>query len=189
MAAKATYDYLGGMTLTERANALSLASIPQTYTDLVIFLTGTYQNDVSGASGSTNVYLGFNDDTTNQIINFGYAYLNNTSYGKAYSASDNGGINGVYLTSGSNWSSDRTCAEIIHVGDYSSTTKFKTVLTRDIRVHGGNGSVNSYVQGCCAVYRTTTAINKINLSVPIGNIPNNKFEIGTQLSVYGIEKA
>lgn len=188
MAAKATYDYLGGTTLTSRAQTISLASIPSTYTDLAVFLTGAFQNNVTGASSSMNIFLQLNDDTTNQIVNYGYVYTNGANYGKGYGASDNsaGGINGVYLTTGSNWHSDRTSGEIVHIADYSSTSKYKTILTRDLRIHGGFGIPNTYVQGTCAVYKTLTAINKITMS---SQSTTNKFEIGTQLSVFGIERA
>lgn len=188
MAAGATFDYIGSTVLSSRAVTLTVSSIPSTYTDLVCFLYGTFQNDVSTYSGSTNVYLQINGDTTTNSHNYIYNYGGTAAPGGSGGAGG-GTYDGIYLTSGKNWHSHTYSADMIYVGDYASTSKHKTVLVRSMREAGSYPSAATnagYFQWNSAVWRSTSAVTSI---VATCADANRKFEIGTTLAVYGIAKA
>jgi hypothetical protein len=66
---------------------------------------------------------------------------------------------------------------ILQIQNYSNTTTYKTALTR-------NGLASTALQAVVGLWRSTSAINRIDLSPGSGN-----FEVGSTFSLYGIANA
>ena len=150
---------LATTTLGSSAATITFGSIPATYRDLVIYLTGT-----SGAGQNMSIYL--NGDTT--ASNYPSVYAGGDG-GTASSGTLNNYIGGVY---GSNLSTN-----VINIFDYAQTDKHKTLLSR-LSV-----STNAASMIACR-WANTAAVTSIQLALPA-----TTFSTGTVVSLYGIVSA
>jgi hypothetical protein len=154
-----TYDSIASTTLGSTATYYDFTSISQTYTDLVIVVSGT-------TNSATNVWLQFNSDTGSN-----YSYIN--LFGQPNNST--GSYEGI----------DQTvayCGNIgtvispteININNYTSTNTFKSVLTR-------SNVANDYVLEYVNLWRSTAAIT----SIRVGS--GQTYQIGTTFALYGIK--
>lgn len=133
-----TYIPLQTTTLGSSASSITFASIPNSYRDLVLIISG-------GSSGALNTFkFDFNNDTGNKSIVIMRAYSGNID---SYTAS-----NLYTITDGSNYHS------VIQIMDYSATDKNKNVLIHDTLM----GQTRTYLNA--GRWASNAAITSIKLS-------------------------
>ena len=164
MAAGSTYTPIATTTLGSTATSYTFSSIPSTYTDLVLIISGK-------STGPTDAWLQFNSDTATN-------YSDTRLYGNGTSAVSERNSNAVktYLDS-SVYLSTNQCNYVVSIMNYSNTTTYKTVLSRF-----NNSAVGTNTN--VGLWRSTSAIN----SVKIG-LDGNSYDIGTSFTLYGIKAA
>ena len=161
MAAKTgTYTLINSTTLSTAAATVTFSSIPGTYTDLVIVITGT-------VSIANNPTLQFNSDTGS---NYSWTYLSGSG---TAAASGRGSSQTSILTGGFGTSTIGNA--IYHIQDYSNATTNKTVINRHNR---SDDSVTTWV----GLWRSTAAITSVILGAGGGN-----WNSGSTFKLYGIE--
>jgi hypothetical protein len=161
MAALSSYTPIATHTIATAVNSYTFSSVPSTYTDLQLVISGTL------SSGAT-MQLVFNGDTTN-VYSATSLYGDGTSpYSSRLSnnASYQAWIGNAYTTQFS---------AIVNIMNYANTTTYKTLLSRM------NNSANN-VFAVTSMWRSTAAINSIEVKVAGGL----NLAVGTTLSLYGI---
>lgn len=151
-------------TLGTAASTITFSSIPSTYTDLrLIFITTT---SINGA----NINLRFNSDT-------GTNYSSTWLEGNGTSASSYRATNDTrfQLTNGAGTTTIPSFT-ILDIFNYAGST-YKTALDNVSGDTNGSGYVFRSVQ----MWRSTSAINRIDLTPTSGN-----FNAGTTATLYGI---
>lgn len=174
MAAKTgTYTLIASNTLGSNTASITFSSIPGTYTDLVLVAIGA----LDGANWVPT--LQFNSDT-------GTNYSTTLLEGSGSSAISERLTNKVEIfpgyTNGA-WGTTLGSNNIIfNIADYSNSTTYKTVLSRN----NSNDSTNSYPGTVAAVslWRSTSAITSI--VVKVGGAGAN-LKSGSTFKLYGIE--
>jgi hypothetical protein len=159
-----TYVALDKITTTGSAASVTLNSINQGYTDLVIVVDGI---DTSG--GIAALQLQFNGDTASN-----YSRTSMSGNGSSASSDRNStsGIMAGGLTSGS-----VRYNNIIQIMNYSNTTTYKTALFR------GNVS-DALVRASVGMWISTSAITSVTIYSG-----NGAFADGSTISLYGIAAA
>jgi hypothetical protein len=159
-----TYDLITSSTLGSPATGIDFTSIPSTYTDLRLIVTGVR---VSG--GALN--FRFNNDSGSN-----YFYERAVANGSSLGAS----VNGATTSIGTNgWNSTYPQIWIMDILRYSGTTK-KSSIMRMAADESGGGEMAWF----CATYNVTTAISQINMFISAGTIA-----AGFTASLYGILRA
>lgn len=159
----ATYESIASQTLGSGSTGINFSSIPATYTDLVVVITGT-------VSSNDSYGFRFNGDTATNYSFTGW-------YGSG------GNVYGTYKTTGaskieSGRSSTTQGIALFYVSQYANTNVFKTTF--------GKGTIpSSYLNSHVGLWRSTAAINAINISTYAGYTMNT----GTVFSLYGIKAA
>jgi hypothetical protein len=161
MPAGNTYEAIATNTLGSNTASVTFSSIPGTYTDLVLIINGTQ-------SSSGYPWFQLNGDTASNYSDTQlYA---TTSVASSRDTNQTLGYSGAFTTSQSTM--------IFHFMNYSNTTTYKTVLTRDQQGIDG-------VWAGCTLWRSTAAINSIYLH----GDGARTFQTGTTFSLYGIKAA
>lgn len=159
---------LATTTLGANAATITLSSIPSTYTDLKVVLTGTIAN----GSGNS-IYLRFNNSATN-------TYSATRVYGDGFGAYSS------RYTSGAD--TRQYVAEYIYsvpylisinVFSYAGSTNKSTLIESSFDDSGGNGKAERTV----GLWQNTSAIDTITFSLN-GSVA--KFASGTTATLYGI---
>ena len=160
-----TYVALSTHTVPSAVSSYTFTSIPQGYTDLVVVC-----NFITSAAQSVEARVG------NGSIDTGNNYSNTALIGKANNtAVSTRRSNFSYFTFfEQNGASSGTW--IMNFQNYSNTTTFKTML-------GRNGSASSDVEASAQLWRSTSAINTLQLFAGQGGIT---FSAGSTFSLYGI---
>jgi len=166
-----TYTPIATTTITTAAASYTFSSIPSTYTDLV--LVSNVRSTRSATDSS--LYLRLNSDTA---TNYSATVLKGngtiaqsdrfTNVSSAYVALN---VNASLTASGS------FTPVLLNLNNYSNTTTFKTILSRE-SFAGGE------VAAIVALWRSTAAISSIQLLDPVANI-----EVGSTFTLYGIKSA
>lgn len=168
----ATYEPIATTTLGSAANAITLSSIPSTYTDLRIVISNvvastqdTIRFRVNGDTGTnySNTSLGGDGTNTASVSN-----VNATS------------IRGVYL--GAIGISTTTPAMLtVDIFSYAGST-YKTMLITSQT--DKNGSTPAAVETFVGLWRSTAAINSFTTFLNAQNIV-----AGATVTIYGIKAA
>lgn len=166
MAAGATYTPLATTTLGSSASSYTFSSIPSTYTDLVIIISGTT------SVADRTIRAQFNSDTGSN-----YSMTNVLGYSGGAISQRVSNVTSAYLSSSSDTTNPATY--ISNVMNYSNTTTYKTVIARD----STNGS-SSTAAALVSLWRSTSAINSITLFPNTGN-----WNTGSTFTLYGIAAA
>jgi len=160
-----TYTELATQTLGTAASTVTFSSIPSGYTDLIIV------SSLLGTVGQ-NQNIRFNNDSAS---NYSNTYLEGDG-SSAFSGRRSNQTSlidfGIIRTTANTFSTN-----ILQIQNYSNTTTYKTALTR-------NGLASTALQAVVGLWRSTSAINRIDLSPGSGN-----FEVGSTFSLYGIANA
>ena len=161
----ATYDAIATTTLSSTTHSFTFSSIPQTYTDLIL----VQQGSITVANG--DAVLQFNGDAAN---NYSRTYI----YGSGSSAGygRNAPIDAAY---GTYWNTN-PCNAIWHIMNYSSTSVFKAILTRN------NSVTTPTTYTGVGTWRSTSAITSIACIVAEWN---KDWVSGTTFTLYGIKAA
>jgi hypothetical protein len=163
-----TYTPIAIQTLTSASGSVTFSSIPSTYTDLVLV--------VSGQSASTNIDLAmrFNSDSATN-------YSNTRLYGTGSAVGSERGTSIAYIPL--DWgiassTSGYFGTTIINILNYSNTTTHKTNISRkNLAATGVDASV--------ALWRSTAAISTIYLYERSAS----NFASGSTFTLYGIKAA
>jgi hypothetical protein len=152
-----TYVLLNEVTLATSSASVVFSSIPQTYSDLIIAISGT-------ASGETSPSLNFNGDSGANYANL--RLFANSSTTSAQAFTDSYGSTGFMST-------ERSTIRI-QIFDYSATDKQKVTISR-----GGN-TANLRLEA--TRWTNTAAINSITVRMDGAQT----YGIGTTFYLYGI---
>ena len=163
-----TYTPIATTTTSGSASTYTFSSIPSTYTDLILVVSGT------NSSGSTeDLMVRYNGDSA---TNYSRTFLeqNSSSSSSGRTSNQTYAIIGGYIPPGRNFVS------IFQFLNYSNTTTYKTSLSR------ANESGTSYaLYATVGLWRSTSAINSVQVFWPsAGNFGN-----GTTMTLYGITAA
>ena len=165
MTAGATYIPIATTTLGSAAASYTFSSIPSTYTDLVLIFNGTTTNGIA---------LQLNGDT-------GANYSRTILYGDGSSAlSTRGSSENYAFQTPPNPSGGNSLAMIYQINSYSTTTTYKTILSRFNYPSGGVSAVVN-------LWRSTAAITSISVLSNIGG--SGTFSTGSTFTLYGISAA
>jgi hypothetical protein len=165
----ATYEPISTQTLGTATADIFFTSIPQTYTDLVLIVTGT-------SASVFNIAFRVNSDSGS---NYSYTELRGDGSAAASSRTTSN-------TYGRFQSIGRIDTTGMHVTvanfmNYSNTTTYKTVLNRS---NNAGGTVPG-VQVTTNLWRSTSAITAINVLSESGA----NFAVGSTFTLYGIKAA
>jgi hypothetical protein len=154
-----TYEKIATNTLGSSQSSVTFSSIPATYTDLIIIIDGIMSN-------ASELRYRFNGDSGS---NYSFTQL----FGSGSAVSTGTNPNRVYGRIGSTRTTQTV--QIGQINNYSNTTTFKTVLSRE-------STAGSAVQAFVGLWRSTSAINEILFNAETGT-----FSSGTTFTLYGIK--
>jgi hypothetical protein len=164
----ATYEPIATTTLGSAQSSVTFSSISGSYTDLVLV---TSMKAASGY-GSFGFLMQLNSDTGS---NYSYTYL----LGNGSSASSGRASNTTKAIIGT--TSDANFGTIItQINNYSNTTTYKTMLSRDNATDVRTGAWVS-------LWRSTSAITSI--LVKVDDAASNLILSGSTFTLYGIKAA
>lgn len=167
MAAGPTYEPISTTTLGNSTTwEITLSSIPQTYTDLVLVINGKQQS-------GTTIKLQYNSDTGSNYSVMRLASNNTSMANENY----NNETNQPFALGYANW----TYNAILHLMNYSNTTTYKTTLSRS------NDVTTKLALLYNGMWRSTAAINSIRIFTDNSSI--TYFTAGTTFTLYGITAA
>jgi hypothetical protein len=164
MADVSTEVAIATQTLGSAASSITFSSIPSTYTDLRVTITGL------STTNNVNMCVRFNGDTGS---NYSYTQL----YGNSSSASSGNSVSQttMYLSAGALYTATPTFYSF-DTFSYTGST-YKTSLTTESGDTNGSGYVNRQV----CLWRSTSAITTILLYPSSGN-----FATGFTATLWGI---
>jgi hypothetical protein len=167
MAAGSTYTPIASQVLSSSASSVTFSSIPSTYTDLVLIVSGTL---ASGAAQDLRFRL--NGDS-------GSNYSATILYGTGSAAGSYKFANDTYgeLDFYGSFSTTQPNVYTVNFMNYSNTTTYKTVINRSNRADTGTDALVN-------LWRSTAAINSIYLICP-----SRDFATGSTFTLYGIAAA
>ena len=162
MAAGSTYTPITTQTLSSSTSSVTINSIPSTYTDLILIVSGTTNNENA-------LDMRFNGDTGSNYSTTGLYGTGSSSASYRASGDSKMDIGRADASSGSS---------VTHIQNYANSTTYKTVLSR-----GNDGSI---VIAYSNLWRSTAAIN----SITIGRFSSGgSMNSGTTITLYGIAAA
>jgi hypothetical protein len=153
----ATYTPIASITLGAAAPAVTFSSIPQTYTDLVLVVSGTTTID-------GNVKIIFNSDSSSIYSSTILLGDGSTAASSRIASNTTLFLGGISTVQGTN---------IIQIFNYANTTTFKSVIAR--------ANSDTFVQMRVGLSRSTTAVTSITLTTDGTNFLTN-----TTFNLYGI---
>jgi hypothetical protein len=160
-----TYEPIATQTLSSNAASVTFSSISGSYTDLILVssLIGTV---------ATDQYIRFNNDS-------GSNYSNTLFTGNGSTANSARRTSQTYLIDFGiiGTTANTLSANVLQVMNYSNATTFKTSITR-------NNLASTQVQAAVGLYRSTSAITRIDLIAGSGN-----YTSGSTFTLYGVKNA
>lgn len=164
-----TYTPITSTTLGSAQTSVTFSSIPSTYTNLVLVLSGN-----QASNSSTNIQ--FNSDTGN---NYSFTIVSgNGTSATSERVTNNSSIN-ITNTGYMPSASSTFNTTIVHIHNYANTTTYKTILSRA----GAAGTGTDTIVG---LWRSTSAITDIKFRISNGSTNINT---GSTFTLYGITAA
>lgn len=156
------------------ATGVEFANIPQTYTDLYIvqYLRSTR------AATTEQFWQRFNGDTA---TNYSSNWLQGDGSVTSSSNAQTQTVMNRFTIPGASANANIFSISHVHVMDYRSTVKFKTVLTKWSSDVNGSGTVGLSV----GMWRSGNAITSVNLATENGS----NLVAGSTIYLYGIRSA
>lgn len=167
MAAGQTYTAIASQTLGSDSATITFSSIPATYTDLVLVMKAS-----TTAGAGANIIFTFNSDTSS-VTGYTRGYGDGTTKGTDSSSS----YIGVGIVGYNAATSAQTV--IANIPQYANTSINKTVIT-----YSGDATTGGYVAMYASGWRSTAAINRIDITSGSGN-----YRSGCIFTLYGIAAA
>lgn len=157
-----TYEPIATTTLGSAAASYTFSSIPATYTDLILVVSGT------NTTSAQSIRMTFNGITTT-------TYSRTAIFGDGSSAQSTrdtnaNGIDNIYYGT-------TQAVAILNIMNYANTTTNKTVISR-------NNDPATSVNAVVGLWRSTSAINQITLTAQTSNLAT-----GSTFTLYGIKAA
>lgn len=169
-----TYVPINSQVLDSTQATVVFNSIPQTYTDLVLVVSGFTTHTDDGARG----YIQFNTDTGSNS-NYSDCYIGVTASTKQ----TNKDTNQAYIAYGVlGNSSSRPALAVVNIHNYRNTSSWGLVLSLGSR-YATTASGNFGNRWTAGTWRNTTAIDTITLKC------DSAYAAGTVFSLYGIASA
>jgi len=168
-----TYTPIASTTLTSAATFVDITAIPQTYTDLVLVVSG------KSAGSYFNSGVTFNGDTGS---NYSYTYFGVTFPGNVATISSGVSANTTRIL-GAQFDNADNQFFIHNIMSYTNTNIKKCVLVKTYNSDGsayGDSSLYSI-----ATWNNTSAINSMRISTTTAT----NFAVGTKFNLYGIANA
>ena len=158
-----TYEPIAKQTVGTATATVTLSSIPQTYTELILVFQG-----ITTAATTENIYCTYNSDSSSlyswtRIVGDGSSASSTRATTQTYQIIADTDLNQMN--------------SITHFMNYSNTTTNKTAISRS----NSSGLRASLYAG---LYRSTNAISSITLTMSSGN-----FATGSTFTLYGIKAA
>lgn len=163
-----TYEPIVSTTISTTTNTVTFSSLPQTYTDLRLVVTG-------GTTPASNVFLYANNDTG---ANYRQVRLSSTNGGTPSTTASS--YNHVYLTITAAMSDTTTVSRIVDIFSYTNNKPKNFLVNETNKLPSGGNVTYSASQ-----WTNTSAINRLDLTVG----GSNSFTTGTVISIYGIQAA
>ena len=166
MAAGSTYTRIATATGTGSSGTITFSSISGSYTDLVLVANGKI------SSGTANIQVQFNGDTSS-------LYSTTILYGDGTSGESarNTGTT-TYVCFAGYWNATDIATTIVNLQNYSNTTTYKTLITR-------NNAASYGTEAIVGLWRSTAAITSFTLQASGGN----NFTTASTFTLYGIAAA
>lgn len=156
-----TYNPISTTTFSSNTTSYTFSSIPATYTDLVLIISGNFTADVSG--GFT-----LNNDG-------GANYSSTRMYGDGTNATANGSYSGNQMAFTTGTGTTRSTF-IINIMNYSNSSLYKPILIE---------SAMDTIALRSGIWMNTSAVSRIDVTANSGQ----QFVSGTTLTLYGIKAA
>lgn len=165
-----TYTPIATNTLASAQATVTFNSIPGTYTDLVLVLSGTM---------TSADYVQF--QVGNGSVDTGSNYSNTALEGNGTTASSSRASNSTNIFTADPMNTNQNNL-IINFQNYSNTTTYKTTLMRSNTpvTDGGAAGTTSVTVG---LWRSTSAVNTIKMYTYAGQT----FATGCTFTLYGIK--
>jgi hypothetical protein len=167
MATGPAYESIASQTLASGTTSITFNSIPADWTDLRIVFTGA-------AAGNTGFWTRFNNDSSAL-----YSQSKLDADGSAINPGRNVGATELEWTSAVNINTTPIIFAALDVFSYAGST-YKTSLMQLSKNNNASGYVARYV----GLYRSTSAITRIDLIASAQN-----FSVGTTATLFGIKAA
>lgn len=160
----ATYEPISTTTLGSANATVTFTSIPSTYTDLILIISGSY------TSGNPDGKLTFNNDTgTNYSQTFMEGDGSATSSGRYNNQAQ------IYIDAIGGGTGQMNY--IYSIMNYANTTTYKTAIGKY-----SNAAVG--LDAIVGMWRSTSAINRIDI-----NASSSTFTSGSKFTLYGVKAA
>lgn len=166
-----TYEPIATTTLGSAASSVTFSSIPSTYTDLILVVSGSSTTGTNARMrvGNGSVDTGSNYSFTsldgNGTSALSYRFTSETSYAMEWYSQ--------FSTAPGN-----VTTEITHIMNYANTTTYKSILVRSNLVATG-------VSAGVGLWRSTSAINVLNYFCASATT----FAAGFTATLYGVKAA
>ena len=164
MAAGSTYTPIATTTLGSDVASYTFSSISGSYTDLVLVAA------IKGSTNDVEILVQFNSDT-------GSNYSQTLIYGTGSAAGSQRQTSQTAMRIGSGNSNTNFDTYIANVQNYSNSTTYKTVISRE-------ASAGVLVSATAGLWRSTSAITSILVKRGSGNLVT-----GSTFTLYGIAAA
>ena len=170
-----SYESIATVTVgSGGSSTITFSSIPSTYTHLQIrAITRSTRS-----AANSNIYLGFNNDTTTG--NYYGHYLNGDGSSAGAGAKIGSTTSAIIVSAAATSTSSVFTGAVIDILDYANTNKYKTIRGLDGRDLNGSGQVAI----TSALWAYTNAVDRIELKPFNGN-----FAQYSHFALYGIRSA
>ena len=166
MPAGNTYTQIASTTLGTAASSVTFSSIPATYTDLILGVSGIY-----ASGGGSSVSIRFNSDTA---TNYSVTWI----YGGAGASPVSSKVSNVAKMDIGYMSGAAQGNTIANIQNYSNSTTNKTVISR-------GGVTSDLTIEYVGLWRNTAAITSITTLIDSGV----NYAAGCTFNLYGITAA
>jgi hypothetical protein len=159
-----TYEPIATTTLPSATSSYTFTGVSSAYTDLILVARG------STDSSTNNMGVRFNGDTGSNYSHVRLLTDGSTPSGETYATRTFAAVG--------DWGNDN-CMVIIHINNYSNSSKNKTTLSRSVSTSEGYTSIYA------GNWRNTSVID----SITFFRGPGGNLQTGTVLTLYGIKAA
>ena len=168
-----TYVKIASYAATGSVSNIEFTSIPATYTDLVVKISGRYDQSSDNA-----VYVRFNSDTG---ANYSYRYLygSGAAAGSASGSADTRANAGIAVAS--SYTASTFSNSEIYIPNYSNSSYAKSFSADNVQENNATTAYSTLVAG---LWNSTNAITTIRLFPASGN-----FVQYSTATLYGISKS
>jgi hypothetical protein len=179
MAKTATYSLIQSQTIGSNVASITLSSIPQTFTDLV--LVANIQSTATLYNGE-NIKIGFNGNTSSTLSVTRLQGDGSNAGSGRYTGNTTSVISARAINQTSGNGTSIFTPNIFHFMDYSNTTTYKTWLTRFNEITPSSGYFGAFV----GLFQSTSAISSITIYDGLDSSPA-LLATGSTFRLYGIE--